>query len=363
MAGELPDGWDADLPEFAAEPQGPATRKASEAVLQALAKKLPELIGGSADLNPSTYTWLKGEGDFQPADFQPGDRQGAVGGEWSYAGRNIHFGVREHAMGAIAGGMSLHGGILPYTATFLVFSDYMRPPMRLAALTGIPAIYVFTHDSIGVGEDGPTHQPVEQLMNLRMVPNLTVIRPADAGETVQAWRIAVLRRDGPTALIFSRQKLPVLDRSIFTPAEGLHRGAYILWQPQDDPPDVILIATGSEVSIALAAAESLAAGGVNPRVVSMPSWELFDVQPEDYRREVLPPETVARVAVEAGARLGWEHYVGTAGAIVGLDRFGASAPGPVLYEKLGITAEEVAERAQELLKEKPPLNGRGASER
>ena len=349
MAGQLPGGWDADLPGFAADPEGLATRKASETVLQSLAKTLPELIGGSADLNPSTYTWLKGEGDFQPADFQPGDRQGAVGGEWNYAGRNIHFGVREHAMGAIAGGMALHGGLLPYTATFLIFSDYMRPPMRLAALTGIPVVYVFTHDSIGVGEDGPTHQPVEQLMNLRAVPNLTVIRPADAGETIQAWRAAVQRRDGPTALIFSRQKLPVLDRSVFAPASGLHRGAYVLWQAKEGPPDVILIATGSEVAVALTAAETLAAEGVNPRVVSMPSWELFDAQPEDYRREVLPPETAARVAVEAGARLGWEHYVGAAGAIVGLDRFGASAPGPVLYEKLGITAEEVAVRAKKLL--------------
>ena len=349
MDGQLPQGWDADLPDFAPDPQGLPTRKASEAVLQALASKLPELMGGSADLNPSTYTWLKGEGDFQSADLQPEDRQGAVGGEWSHAGRNIHYGVREHAMGAIAGGMALHGGMLPYTATFLVFADYMRPPMRLAALTGIPVIYVFTHDSIGLGEDGPTHQPVEQLMNLRAVPNLTVIRPADAGETVQAWKAAVLRRDGPTALIFSRQKLPVLDRTVYAPAPGLHRGGYTLWQPGEGLPAVILIATGSEVAIALSAAEQLVSEGLNSRVVAMPSWELFDDQPEEYRRRVLPPEVTARVAVEAGVTLGWEHYVGTAGAIVGLDRFGASAPGPVLYAKLGITPEAVAARARELI--------------
>jgi len=349
MTGDLPEGWDGDLPEFAADRQGLATRKASEAVLQALAPRLPELMGGSADLNPSTYTWLKGQGDFQSAAEKPADPQGAVGGEWSYAGRNIHFGVREHAMGTIAGGMALHGGILPYTATFLVFSDYMRPPMRLAALTGIPVIYVFTHDSIGVGEDGPTHQPVEQLMNLRTVPNLTVIRPADANETVQAWRAAVLRREGPTALIFSRQKLPTLDRIALPPAEALHRGGYILWQAEDGRPDVVLIATGSEVHIALAAAEALLNDGINPRVVAMPSWELFDAQPEDYRQEVLPPEVTARVAVEAGINLGWEHYAGTDGAVVGLDRFGASAPGPVLYEKFGITAQAVVAGARKLL--------------
>jgi transketolase len=348
--GDLPEGWDEDLTEFDADETGLATRKASEAVLQALAPRLPELMGGSADLNPSTYTWLKGEGDCQPADHKPADPQGAVGGEWSHAGRNVHFGVREHAMGAVASGMALHGGIRPYSATFLIFSDYMRPPMRLAALTGIPVIYVFTHDSIGLGEDGPTHQPVEQLMNLRAVPNLTVIRPADANETVQAWRAALLRRDGPTALVFSRQSLPVLDRTELAPAEELHRGGYILWPPEDVSPDIILIATGSEVHLALEAAKRLAADGINARVVSMPSWELFDSQPKEYRCRVLPPEITARVAVEAGARLGWEHYVGTSGAIVGLDRFGASAPGSTVYEKLGFTAEAVASRVKELLR-------------
>jgi transketolase len=349
MAGDLPEDWDRDLPTFAADAKGLATRKASEAILQALAERLPELMGGSADLNPSTYTWLKVAGDFQSAGRKPVDRQGAVGGGWSHAGRNVHFGVREHAMGAIASGMALHGGIIPYTATFLVFSDYMRPPMRLAALTGIRIIYIFTHDSIGLGEDGPTHQPIEQLMNLRGVPNLTVIRPADANETVQAWRAAILRKKGPTALIFSRQKLPILNRAAFPPAEELHRGAYILWQPEEGQPDVILIATGSEVHIALAAAKILMADGINARVVSMPSWELFDAQPANYRRKVLPSEIKARVAVEAGIKLGWEHYVGTAGGIVGMKSFGASAPGPVLYEKFGITPEAVVAQTRKLL--------------
>jgi transketolase len=349
MDGDLPQGWDEGLTEFDPDPEGTPTRKASGAVLQDLAARLPELMGGSADLNPSTHTTLKEQGDFQPPDLHPDDRQGAVGGEWSHAGRNVHFGVREHAMGSIAGGMALHGGILPYTATFLIFSDYMRPPMRLAALTGIEVIYVFTHDSIALGEDGPTHQPVEQLMNLRAVPNLTVLRPADANETAEAWRAAVLRRDGPTALVLTRQNLPVLDRTVYAPASGLHRGAYTLWQPEEGSPDVILIATGSEVHIALAAAGQLAADGINPRVVAMPSWELFDAQPEEYRRRVLPPDVPARVAVEAGVTLGWEHYVGTKGAIVGLDRFGASAPGSTVYDKLGFTARAVVKRAKELL--------------
>jgi transketolase len=252
-------------------------------------------------------------------------------------------------MGAIALGMALHGGCIPYTATFLVFADYMRPPMRLAALTGLRVIFVFTHDSIGLGEDGPTHQPVEQLMNLRGVPNLTVIRPSDASETVEAWRAALLRADGPTALIFSRQGLPILDRNKYPSAKNLQRGGYTLWQPVEGKPDVILIATGSEVHIALEAAGKLAAEGIQPRVVSMPSWELFDAQPENYRQEVLPSDVKIRVAIEAGIKLGWEHYVGTRGAIVGLGSFGASAPADLLYEKFGITAEAVVSRIKELL--------------
>jgi len=347
ISGELPAGWDSKISDFFSDPI--PTRKASGAVLQDIAAALPELIGGSADLNPSTYTALKQAGDFQPPNRTPTDTQGAVGKEWDYAGRNIHFGVREHAMGAIANGMALHGGIIPYTATFLVFSDYMRPSMRLAAMSRARVIFVFTHDSIGLGEDGPTHQPIEQLMGLRTVPNLTLIRPADAMETIEAWRAAINNHHGPTALVFTRQGLPVLDQKIYAPASGLQRGGYALWQSAKGTPDVIIIGTGSEVHIALRAGDILAAAGVNVRVVSLPSWELFDSQPEDYREEVLPPEIKARVAVEAGIKLGWERYVGQRGIIIGLDDFGASAPGNVLYEKFGITADRVAQAARGLL--------------
>jgi transketolase len=261
----------------------------------------------------------------------------------------MHFGVREHAMGSIVGGMALHGGIIPYAATFLTFSDYMRPPMRLAALMGLRVIYVFIHDSIGMGEDGPTHQPIEHLMNLRAVPNLTVIRPADATESAEAWRAALLNKNGPTALIFSRQKLPVLDRTLHASGEGVQRGGYVLWESDGGTPDVILIGTGSETHIALQAGKQLAAEGIKVRVVSLPSWELFDRQPVDYRESVLPPAVRARVAVEAGIELGWEHYVGLDGAVVGMRGFGASAPDRVLYEKFGITAENVVAQAKALL--------------
>jgi transketolase len=277
-----------------------------------------------------------------------------VGGPWGYEGRNIHFGVREHAMGAIAVGMALHGGIIPYTATFLPFADYMRPPMRLAALMGIRTIFVFTHDSIGVGEDGPTHQPVEQIMNLRQVPNMTVIRPADANETMEAWRLAITITSGPTVLVFSRQNLPVLDRSVCSAAVGVRRGGYILWESVPNP-DLILIATGSEVSLTLAAARKLAENGTKVRVISLPSWEIFDRQPQEYRDSILPPAITARVSVEAGIKLGWEHYVGLTGKIIGMDTFGASAPGPVLYEKFGFTVEKIIEAAEKLLDRK--LNG------
>lgn len=337
LRGELPNGWDEDLADLFPPGTAPmATRNASGQVLNALAQRVHALTGGSADLAPSTKTILLGYGDF---------------GWDEYCGHNMHFGVREHAMGAIAGGMALHGGVIPYTATFLTFSDYMRPPMRLAALMGIRVIYVFTHDSIGLGEDGPTHQPIEHLMNLRAVPNLTVIRPADATETAEAWRAALLNADGPTALIFTRQKLPVLDRTELPSAENLQRGGYVLWQSADGTPDVILIGTGSEVHIALEAGKKLADEGVGVRVVSLPSWELFDRQPADYRESVLPPAVRARVAVEAGIKLGWEHYVGLDGVVVGMESFGASAPGDVLYEKFGITAENVAAQAHRLLKE------------
>jgi transketolase len=348
MYGELPENWESVLNEFPNGSKDVATRKAGEIVMQAIASKVPELAGGSADLNPSTFTWLKGFGDFQSPILSKEGLHGLVGGSWDYTGRNIHFGVREHAMGSIAVGMALHGGIIPYTATFLTFADYMRPPMRLAALMGLRAIFVFTHDSIGVGEDGPTHQPVEQIMNLRQVPNMTVIRPADANETLEAWRFALSNTNGPTTLILSRQNLPVLDRSIYSAASGARRGGYILWESFPDP-ELILIATGSEVSLTLNAARKLSAQGTKVRVVSLPSWEIFDRQTQEYRDSVLPPAITARIAVEAGIKLGWEHYTGLNGKIIGMTSFGASAPGSVLYEKYGFTVEEIVAAAEELL--------------
>ena len=423
MAGELPAGWEEAIPDFSpaaraeagdaggansstvapaasttspSVSQGPqahsapaappavaapdiSTRKVSETVMQALAARLPELMGGSADLNPSCLTWLKGKGDFQRPVVSagahpppPGTRtsidsgstsasvsgsstpfippSGAVGGGWDYRGRNIHFGVREHAMGAIAGGMAIHGGLIPYTATFFTFADYMRPPMRLAALMGLRVIYVFTHDSIAVGEDGPTHQPVEQLMNLRAVPHLSVIRPADAAETAQAWQAAISRREGPTALIFTRQNVPRLDRRELAPASGLQKGGYILWDSSLVKPDLIFIATGSELHLALAAARKLAAEAIRVRVVSLPSWDIFDAQPAEYRERVLPPSVKARIALEAGVKLGWEHYTGLDGAVIGMDRFGASAPAAVLYDKFNFTVDSIAQAARLLLK-------------
>ena len=332
-AGELPAGWTDALPAFAPADGPLATRKASGAVLNALAPVLPTLIGGSADLAPSNNTLLKDYDDFQQA---------------TPAGRNLRFGVREHTMGSILNGMALHGGVIPYGGTFLVFSDYMRPPVRLAAMMHLPVVYVWTHDSVWIGEDGPTHQPVEQLAALRAIPNLVVIRPADANETVTAWRVALERRDGPTALALTRQKLPVLAEAAQDPAETVARGAYVL---ADAPgtPDVILVASGSEVSLALEARELLAEKGVAARMVSMPSWKLFDAQPDSYREAVLPPQVTARLAIEAGVTQGWAKYVGPAGDVIGLDRFGASAPHQVLVEKFGFTAEAVVERALRLL--------------
>lgn len=348
IGGKLPLDWEGALNPFPDGSKDIATRKASEIIMQSLASKIPEMTGGSADLNPSTFTWLKNLGDFQSPATTAAGLHGMVGGVWSYAGRNIHFGVREHAMGSIAVGMALHGGFIPYTATFLTFADYMRPPMRLAALMGLQAIFIFTHDSIGVGEDGPTHQPIEQIMNLRQVPNMTVIRPADANETIEAWRLALTNVKGPTTLVFSRQNLPVLDRTKCAPAANTQKGGYILWESSSTPA-VILIATGSEVAMTLAAGQKLAAEGIKVRVVSLPSWEIFDGQSQVYRDEVLPPQIKARLAVEAGTKLGWEHYVGLQGKIIGMDTFGASAPGPVLYEKFGFTAANIATAAKELL--------------
>jgi transketolase len=335
LAGKLPPQWDDDLANLFPPGSKPiATRAASGQVLNHLVKRVHALTGGSADLAPSTKTILVGYGDL---------------GWHQYWGHNMHFGVREHAMGAIVNGMAIHGGLIPYAATFLTFSDYMRPPMRLAAMMGLQVLYVFTHDSIGLGEDGPTHQPIEQLMNLRAVPGLTVIRPADATESAEAWKAALLNNEGPTALVFTRQKLPVLDRTELAPAEGLLKGAYVLWETGAGEPEIIIIGTGSEVHIALEAGRTLAAEALAVRVVSMPSWELFDQQESDYRDSVLPPPVKARVAVEAGIKLGWEHYVGLDGTVVGMEHFGASAPGADLYEKFNITPAAVAERARALL--------------
>ncbi len=333
MAGELPPGWEAALPVFNPEDGPMSTRVASGRVLNAIAPRLPALLGGSADLAPSTKTYLKGLGDFEAEDR---------------LGRNLHFGVREHAMGGILNGMALHGGVIPFGGTFLVFSDYMRPSIRMAAMMGLHVIYIFSHDSLWIGEDGPTHQPVEQLASLRAIPNLIVIRPADANETAVAWRVALEHR-GPVALILSRQALPILDRTSLAPAEGLARGAYVLIEAEGGQPDLILIATGSEVHLALAARELLAERGVRARVVNMPSWELFDRQPETYRRAVLPPHVTARLAIEAGVSQGWHRYVGPAGDVMGIERFGASAPYKVLQEKFGFTAENIAQRAMALL--------------
>lgn len=347
--GELPQGWDADIPTFKADAKGLATRVAGGQVLNAIAKRVPNLIGGSADLNPSTMTALKGMGDFEPASSAPGDQQGSVGGGWSYAGRNVHYGVREHAMGAAANGMALHGGIIPFTATFFTFSDYMRPAIRLAALSEQHVIFVFTHDSIALGEDGPTHQPVEHLAALRAIPHLSVIRPCDANETAEAWRVAMQTARKPVALVLTRQNVPTLDRTQLASAEGLRRGAYILAEAAGGQPDIILIGSGSEVALLVGAQQELAQGNIRARVVSMPSWDLFDAQPQEYRNSVLPPQVKARLAVEAGVAQGWHKYVGDAGDVLSIERFGASAPYQVLFEKFGFTAKHVAARARNVL--------------
>jgi len=349
MSDALPVDWAAAIPSFPADAKGVATRTASGKVLAALATQLPTLIGGSADLNPSTFTVLPKLGDFESPQRAVADKQGAAGGEWSYAGRNLHFGVREHGMGAALNGMAAHGGIIPFGSTFLIFSDYLRPSIRLAALMGLGVIYVFTHDSIGVGEDGPTHQPVEQLAALRAIPRLIVLRPGDANETAVAWRVAIENRACPVALVLTRQNLPTLDRGQFAPADELRKGAYILADAPGGKPDIILIGTGSEVSLAVAAREKLVDQKVQARVVSMPSWELFDQQPQAYREAVLPKSVRARLAVEAALSQGWHRYVGDDGDVVAVDRFGASAPGNVVMEKLGFTVSHVVERATALL--------------
>lgn len=330
MSGTLPEGWDTDLPSWPAGAQA-ATRSASSKVQQAIAKRVPWLLGGDADLGCSTKTALPGGGDFD----------GRTG-----AGRNIHFGVREHAMGAICNGMDYHGGVRPFASTFLVFSDYMRPSVRIAALNGQPVIYVWTHDSVGVGEDGPTHQPIEHVMALRAIPNLAVVRPADALETVDAWRYAMQRTDGPTALVLTRQDLPVLDRASAGPGSP-DQGAYVL--ADADAAQAIIVATGSEVTLAMEARALLAGEGIGVRVVSMPCWEQFRAQSAEYREQVLPRAITARVSVEAGITLGWEAWIGDRGVAIGIDRYGASAPGDLLMEKFGFTAANVAAKVREVL--------------
>ncbi|NNJ09797.1 transketolase [Chloroflexales bacterium ZM16-3] len=332
MAKALPDDWPATLPVFPADPKAKGTRVASGDVLNAIAASIPELLGGSADLHSSDQTYLKSYASIAPDDF---------------SGRNVHYGVREHAMGAALNGMALHGGVIPYGGTFFVFSDYLRPAIRLAALMKIQVVYVFTHDSIGVGEDGPTHQPVEHLAALRSIPNLTVFRAGDANEAAMGWRVALERRDGPTALIFTRQNVPTMDRTVVAPAEDALRGGYVLRAVES--PQVALIGTGSELGLALEAADLLAARGVAAQVVSLPSWEIFEAQDQAYRDSVLPPSLTARVAVEAGISMGWDRYVGPSGAMVGINHFGASGPAPELFKKFGFTAEHVAEVAMRVI--------------
>ena len=330
LKGELPEGWDSEIPTFNAG-EALASRAASGKVINAIAAKLPNLIGGSADLAPSTNTNMRGLGDVGPET----------------GGRNMHFGIREHAMGSIMNGMALYGGLIPFGATFLIFSDYMRPPIRLAALMDLKTIYVFTHDSIGLGEDGPTHQPIEQLAALRAIPNLTVLRPGDANETAEAWRVAITHH-GPVAMALSRQALPTLDRTTMGPASNVARGGYVLLDSEQSP-DLILIATGSELSLALDAAKTLRQEGVAVRVVSMPSWELFEEQSAEYKESVLPAQVTARIAIEAASPMGWERYVGAHGETVTLNHFGASAPAKVLFQQFGFTVDTIIAKAKHLL--------------
>jgi len=347
VSGGIPQSWDADLPKWKPTDKPLATRAAGGEVMNVLAKHIPNLIGGSADLNPSTRTPLKGFGDFQSRDASGPGTLGAVGGEWSYAGRNIAFGVREHTMGAAVNGMAAHGGVLPFSATFLQFSDYMKPAIRLGALSHLKVIYVFTHDSIGLGEDGPTHQPIEHLAGLRAIPGLTVIRPADANETAEAWAFA-MQHDGPTLLVLTRQTVPHLDRGE-AKSPGVARGAYVLADAEGSSPDVILIGTGSEVSLCMQAREKLRDFGVKTRVVSVPSWSLFEAQGDAYRESVLPRDVKKRVTVEAGSPIGWHRWAGNEGVAIGVERFGASAPGQDVLAHLGFTADRVAAAALRLL--------------
>lgn len=332
IAGLLPVNWAQALPQFPADKKGTATRAASGDVLQAVAAAVPNLLGGSADLAPSTKTLLKGEADFSAAD---------------YGGRNLRFGVREHAMGAIMNGLAIHGGLIPYGATFLVFADYMRPAIRLAALMRQKVIYIFTHDSIGLGEDGPTHQPIEHVASLRIIPGLTVLRPADANETVAAWKLA-MTVDGPVALILTRQNVPTIDHSRYHALGEASQGGYAI-ERGGDKPDIVLMGTGSEVSLVLEAADQLLQYGVTARVVSLPSWELFEQQPVEYRQSILPASLAKRIAIEAGSTFGWSCYTGEHGLTIGINHFGASAPAEILYEKFGLTVDAVVNAARKML--------------
>ncbi|HEY3112948.1 MAG TPA: transketolase [Gemmatimonadaceae bacterium] len=336
LRGELPDGWEETIPTFTAKDGNVASRAASSVVINAIARKIPELMGGSADLASSTNTIIKGEPSFS--------------GE-NHAGRNFHFGIREHGMGSIMNGMSVFGGIIPYGATFLIFSDYMRPPVRLACIMKRHVIYVYTHDSIGLGEDGPTHQPVEQLSALRAIPGMTLIRPADASETAEAWRVALKHKEGPVAIVLTRQKLSFIDRSKYAPASGLARGAYVLADAPGGTPEIVLISSGSEVALILDAQKKLEADGIRARAVSMPSHELFAKQDKSYQDSVLP-KGVKRIAMEAAHPMSWYRWVGDDGVIIGIERFGASAPGPTIYEHLGITADRMVETAKQLVGKK-----------
>jgi transketolase len=335
LSGDLPVNWADGLPVFDADPKGMATRAASGKMINALVDRLPELIGGSADLAPSNATWINGSPAFEKGSFQ---------------GRNFHFGVREHGMGAVINGMAVNGGVIPYGGTFLIFSDYMRPAVRLSALSRYPSIWVYTHDSIGLGEDGPTHQPVEHLAALRAIPNLVIIRPGDANEVREAWKVAIARRNGPTALIFSRQAMPTLDRTVYSPAEGLQRGAYVLADLGKGRPELILMASGSELGLIVEAGARLAHNGINVRLVSFPCWELFKAQGQAYQDSVLLPEIHKRLSVEAGVSQGWERWVGEQGASISIERFGASAPYKTIYENYGLTTEAIIARAYFLLK-------------
>ena len=337
LAGRLPDKWDTELPTFDSSNGYLATRASSGKTLNALALKLPELIGGSADLTGSNKTWIDSSDSFQKD---------------APTGRNIYFGVREHAMGAIVNGLSVHGGFIPFSGTFFMFSDYMRPAIRLSALSGYPSIWVFTHDSVGVGEDGPTHQPIEHLSALRAIPELVIIRPADANEVVEAWKVAINRRTSPTVLVLTRQKVPILDRSEYGDAKGVSRGAYVLADYSDGNPELILMASGSEVSLITDAAKTLTAEGIGVRVVSFPSWKLFAVQSKDYQDSVLPPSCTARLVVEAGVKQGWDQWIGNDGDAISIERFGSSAPGSVVFEKFGFSDENVLEKARALLNSK-----------